>query len=76
MADRIQTCRCGKTFVQRPHHVTGKPNPITTYEVDGGNVAVNPDGSYRIIKKGEVYDGPRHISHFADCPESKGFRRS
>lgn len=75
MSERIQTCRCGKTFVQRAHHRTGKPNPITTYEVPNGNVAVNDDGTYRIIGRGEDYVGPRYVSHFVDCPFAGSFHR-
>lgn len=75
MSDRVQTCRCGRTFVQRKHERTGKPNPITTYEHPTGNVRINPDGTYGIVKKGEACDGPRHISHFVDCPEAGSFHR-
>lgn len=68
-------CACGKTFVMRPHERTRAPNPITTYEVVNGNVAINPDGSYRIVPKSENYDGPRHVSHFTDCPLADRFGR-
>ena len=63
-----QTCPCGKTFVMRPHERTRTPNPITTYEVANGNIAVNHDGSYRVIGKSEEYGGERTTSHFVDCP--------
>lgn len=69
----VRTCACGKTFVMRRHERTGTPNPITTYEVDNGNVAINENGTYRIIGKAEEFDGPRHVSHFVDCPVADRF---
>lgn len=74
MSLQTQVCRCGKSFVQRPHHKTGKLNPITSYEVPNGNVAILDDGTYRIIGKTEQFDGPRYLSHFADCPYSAQFK--
>lgn len=73
---RIEVCQCGVEFVQRKHHETGKLNPICREPVENGNVAVLPDGRYRIIKKGEEYEGPRFVSHFSNCQYAKSFKRS
>lgn len=72
---KIQTCRCGTQFVQRPHHETGKLNPITTQSYADGNIAVLRDGRYRVIRTDEEYIGIRFKSHFSDCPYSKSFKR-
>jgi hypothetical protein len=74
----VTTCRaCNARIVFRPHHTTGKVNPITDYLVEGGNIEINEDGSYRILGAAALRDdpAPRHISHFSDCPASKSFRR-
>lgn len=71
----IQTCRCGTQFVQRPHHETGKLNPICADPDPEGNIALLDDGRYRIIKKFETYQGLRFKSHFANCPYGKSFKR-
>jgi hypothetical protein len=34
-----------------------------------GNCAVNDDGTYRVVPKGELFDGQRWLNHFSDCPE-------
>jgi hypothetical protein len=75
MADRIQTCSCGARIVFRFNAKSGKPSPILADPTPDGNVAINPDGRFRILGKGEVYDGPRYKSHFADCPSAPAFRR-
>jgi hypothetical protein len=72
----IETCRCGAAFVMRSHEITGKPNPITAEPVEWGNIEILASGSYRIISRSEPYDGPRHASHFAECPYAKSFKRS
>lgn len=72
----VRTCACGKTFVMRKHERTGTPNPISTYEVENGNVSINKDGTYRIIGKAEEYDGARFVSHFVDCELKDLFGRN
>jgi hypothetical protein len=64
---------CGKAFVFFPHERTGKLAPMIP--ADDGNCAVNDDGTYRIVKKGEVVDGRRYLNHFVDCPEAPRFHR-
>lgn len=76
MTEEERCSACGATFVMRPHHRTGKLAPITTYEVENGNVFVSVDGTYGIIGKDQPYDGPRYVSHFADCPEVERFVRT
>lgn len=75
MSEQIQVCRCGAPFVMRSHHRTGRPNPITAYEVPNGNVVILPDGRYRIIGRDEHYEGPRYVSHFVDCPHAASFKQ-
>lgn len=69
----VRTCACGKTFVMRLNVRTKRYNPISTYEVLNGNIAINEDGTYRLIGKGEDYTGPRFVSHFSDCPLADRF---
>ena len=75
MTGNIHTCRCGAEFVFRKHETNPTIAPIETEPAENGNVAVLADGRYRIVKKGEDYDGPRFKSHFATCPHASGFRR-
>lgn len=72
MSKRVHTCRCGVAFVFRRHETGPKSAPIETEPSADGNVAVLPDGRYRISAGG---DGPRYVNHFARCPFAKGFRR-
>lgn len=75
MTGTIQTCRCGTLFVQRPHHKSGKHSPICVDADPNGNVEVLADGSYRIIPKGEPYDGARYLNHFVNCPLAGSFSK-
>lgn len=76
MSGRVHVCECGVSFVFRRHESGKKSAPITTIASDDGNIAVNDDGRYRIIKNSEGYDGPRYLSHFVNCPQSQQFRRT
>ena len=64
---------CKAEFVFYPHERTGRPAPLI--ESPNGNIAVNDGGTYRIIKKGESFDGQRYLNHFSDCPAASTFHR-
>lgn len=67
------TCSCGARFVQRLHERTGNPAPITIYHDPRGNIRVNPDGTYGIIRKGDLHIGSRFLNHFAECPDREKY---
>lgn len=75
--DRVSICPCGKRFVQRRNNNTGKSAPITEYTVEGGNIEILADGSYRIVPYLErtADPRPRHVNHFVDCPLAASFAR-
>lgn len=76
----VEECRsCGAKVVWAKHEATGKPAPIDAGPVEyGGNVILNDDGTYRLLKKGEPgpAGGKRHKSHFATCPNHQQHRKA
>lgn len=72
---QIRVCRCGTEFVFRKHETNPTLAPIETEPAENGNVAVLPDGRYRIVTKASPYEGVRYRSHFATCKYASGYRR-
>lgn len=65
---------CGAPCVMVQHERTRKFGPIEATPRENGNVIIYGDGCYGIIKKGLVIWGPRYVSHYARCPQSRLFR--
>lgn len=65
---KSKKCSCGKTiyFLKT---VTGKTMPVTEDQLHEDELSALDNGI-------DVdFDRSRHISHFADCPDAKTFRR-
>ncbi|MGH7743390.1 MAG: hypothetical protein ACREQ5_01015 [Candidatus Dormibacteria bacterium] len=59
--------------------VNGKWMPVDAVPVEGGNlVLVDGAGALpgvRVLRKGEVVEGPRYVSHFSTCPQANIHRK-
>lgn len=71
-------CRsCGALVLIRANVSTGKPAPINAEPAPGGNIAID-ETHYWIVPVAERAGLDRtdlRFSHFATCPDAKGWRR-
>lgn len=74
-------CRsCGALIAFYPVR-DGKPMPLDVVERSDGNVVLEIDladtsRTYaRVLRKGEVYEGRRFVSHFATCSRAAEHRK-
>jgi hypothetical protein len=58
---------------------TGKSMPLDRDPVGTGNIVVIDDKAVVFADAGEAWEAhpnkPRHVSHFATCPDAKEFRK-
>lgn len=67
---KIEPCKwCSATCYWLAHERTGNVAPINFQPDPKGNIAIDGD-TYRIVKKGEEYDGARYMNHWATCPKA------
>ena len=72
-----QTCKsCGKSIEILNHERTGKPAPIESEPVPNGNVTLNADGTYHVVKKDETVPESqlRYVNHYTNCPQAGSWR--
>ncbi|MCA1693511.1 MAG: hypothetical protein LC749_01585 [Actinobacteria bacterium] len=55
--------------------VNGKWMPVDPEPREDGNLVMtveegSPIPRVRVLKKGDVFDGPRFVSHFVTCPQA------
>lgn len=71
-------CQYCETMIRMmKHEKTGRPAPIEVDENEGGNVLLNPDGTYHIVGKTEQIDPaiPLYLNHYAACPGAREARQ-
>jgi hypothetical protein len=73
--------KCGKPLLMLNHVETGKPNPVERDPHANGNLAIHRErGLYRLATENDKEIAKNHnknlyISHFANCPGAKDFRK-
>jgi hypothetical protein len=67
-------CRsCGAAVVWLVHERTGRPAPVDAEPDPAGNVEPLDGGRYRIAPP-DLFGGPRHMPHYATCPDAAAWR--
>ncbi len=72
-------CRsCHAPILWLVNESTQKPAPIDAVPTPDGNILVNGNGTYRVLKASERDDPPegsytRHTNHFQTCPDAAKF---
>lgn len=76
---RHDKCRsCQRPIIWVKMEKSGKSNPLDAQPGPGGNVAINVDGTARVLAKDEIaVTDPmsRYVSHFVTCRDAKKFRK-
>lgn len=68
------TCKAEIVWAVTP---TGKAMPVDPDPVDNGNLVLDVDARPVSVRPPELTDdpeGPRHVSHFATCPDAQHWR--
>jgi len=74
MHSEVSNCRSCNAKIMMLKTATGKFMPVDAVPVPHGNLEVH-NGECRVIRKTEVYDGDRYISHFATCVSANQHRK-
>jgi len=75
MNSDVTNCRSCNAKIMMLKTATGKFMPVDAVPVPHGNLEVH-NGECRVIRKTEVYEGDRYISHFATCVNAKQHRKA
>lgn len=75
-----ERCRsCGAPIFWAKNARTGRAAPIDAHPDTSGPIAVEADGTYRVLpadeRHGRFPDAPRYTNHFQTCPQAKSWRR-
>jgi hypothetical protein len=71
----MSACRSCKAEITWAETRQGRRIPLDVEERSDGNIVIEADGKAAYLTKGQAYTGPRFVSHFATCPQSKSWRR-
>ena len=75
---RLEKCRsCRAWIFWAKNEKSGKPMPIDHTPVAGGNLVVSDTtkGVFARHDDTPLIPGPKYVSHFATCPQSRAWRK-
>ncbi len=71
----MSTCKSCGARITWLTTAAGKAMLVDEDPVPYGNIVVVDGTRCRVLERGEEYDGPRYVTHFATCPQAPDWRR-